>query len=146
MATIKSCTDLKQSKILSEILSHESADMCYKCIEDDPYDIVCKPYSKWKEEYKGLLVRGDANVIPCWSLAALLDVMRIFTTPTAFSVNLSTPSLTKTKNGYKLTYTGDYTPMINNELGVEAPIESIADNSVDACVEAIIKLHEQKLL
>jgi len=75
MATIKSYTDIEQSKKLAEILPTESADMCYKCIEDDPYDIVCKPYSEWKEEYKGLLVRGDANVIPCWSLAALLQVL-----------------------------------------------------------------------
>lgn len=75
MATIKSYTDLQQSKQLADILPLESADMCYKCIEDAPYDVICRPYSSWKEEYIGLLVRGDANVIPCWSLAALLDIL-----------------------------------------------------------------------
>lgn len=72
---METITNIEQSKKLAEILPLESADMCYKCVEDDPYDIVCKPYSEWKEEYKGLLVRGDANVIPCWSLAALLNVI-----------------------------------------------------------------------
>lgn len=72
---MKSYTDIEQAKKLRKILPLESADMCYKCIEDDPYDIVCKPYSEWKEEYKGLLIRGDANVIPAWSLTALLSVL-----------------------------------------------------------------------
>ena len=73
MATIKSHTDLPQSKVLAEFLPLESADMCFKCLDEDPYDIVCKPYSEWKEEYKGLLINGDADVIPCWSLAALSE-------------------------------------------------------------------------
>jgi hypothetical protein len=73
-------------------------------------------------------------------------VLRVFTTPTAFSVKVSTPSLIKTENGYKLTYTGDYTPMINNKLDIEAPIESVADNAIDACVAMIEKLDELNLL
>ena len=40
---MKSYTDLEQSKKLAEILPLESADMCYKCLEDDPYDIVIRP-------------------------------------------------------------------------------------------------------
>lgn len=75
MATIKSCTDIDQSRKLADILSPESADMCYKCIEDDPYDVVLCPYSEWKEEYKGLLVNKEVDVIPCWSLTALLEVL-----------------------------------------------------------------------
>lgn len=75
MATIKSCTDIDQSRKLAEILSPESADMCYKCIEDDPYDVVLRPFSEWREEYKGLLVNKEVDVIPCWSLTALLEVL-----------------------------------------------------------------------
>ena len=75
MAAIKNYTDLSQSKVLSQILPHETADMCYKCIEEDPYDVVLRPYSEWKEEYKGLLVNKEVDVIPCWSFTALLEVL-----------------------------------------------------------------------
>lgn len=132
MATIKSYTTLEQSKKLAEILPLESADMCYKCIENDPYDIVCKPYSEWKEEYKGLLVRGDANVIPCWSLAVLLDVL-----PDNYidvDDTIKHPSLMKTKDShYMVIYSAfQYTSLYNNPI--------------DACVSMIEKLHRLNLL
>ena len=117
---MKSYTDLEQSRKLAEFLLLESADMCYKCIEDDPYDIVCKPYSEWKKEYKGLLIRGDANVIPCWSLAALLDV-------------LPYPSLHKTYLGWRC---DSY-----NKEGTTCEIGEDKNNSVDACVAMIEKLY-----
>lgn len=66
MATIKSHTDLEQSKKLSKMLPLESADSYYSW-HDERYYIVNKdcpyPYSL-KEK------------IPCWSLAVLLDVMK----------------------------------------------------------------------
>ena len=58
MATIKSCTDLKQSKILSKILPPESADMHY---EDD---ISVEFGHGWHPQH-----------IPCWSLAALINLL-----------------------------------------------------------------------
>jgi len=121
MATIKSYTDIEQSKKLSEILPLESADMCYKCIEDDPYDIVCKPYSEWKEEYKGLLIRGDANVIPCWSLAALINVL-------------------PNENMLVKTTYGEYYCLAKDIMTKHY------DNPIDACVKLILKLHELNLL
>ena len=36
--------------------------------------------------------------------------------------------------------------MINNELDVESPIESVGDNAVDCCVAMIEKLNELKML
>ena len=72
---MKSYTDIEQSKRLAEFLPLESADMCYKCIGEDPYDVILRPYSEWKEEYKGLLVGKEVDVIPCWSLAALLALI-----------------------------------------------------------------------
>ena len=144
MATIKFCTDIEQSRKLAEILPHESADMWYSYFGNPKYN----PTIAYKgHQYCLCQIRiSRLNDIPCWSLTALLNVLRIFTMPTAFSVKVSTPSLIKTENGYKLTYTGDYTPMINNELDVEAPIESIAENAVDACVTMVEKLHELKML
>ena len=61
---MKSYTDLEQSRKLSKILPRESADICYKCIGEDPYDVVLRPYSEWKEEYKGLLVAKEVDVVP----------------------------------------------------------------------------------
>ena len=58
MATIKSYSDLQQSKKLSEILPLESADMYY---EDD---ISVEFGHGWHSQH-----------IPCWSLAALLGVL-----------------------------------------------------------------------
>ena len=130
---MKSYTDIEQSKKLAEILSLESADMYY------PYNGI----ETYPEVKNGLETK---TALYCWSLAALLGVLRAFTIPTAFSVKVSTPSLIKTENGYKLTYTGDYTPMINNGLNIEAPIESVSDNAIDCCVNMIMKLHELKML
>ena len=70
MATIKSYTDLKQSKKLAEILPLESADMYWsfgniKFMDDD---------------YEPNVVQH----IPCWSLAALLEVIKIYTMQTTY--------------------------------------------------------------
>jgi len=132
MTTTKSYTSLEQSRKLAEILPLESADMCYKCLDEDPYDIVCKPYSEWKEEYKGLLIRGNANVIPCWSLAALLDIL-----PDNYidvDDTIKHPSLMKTEDGrYMVIYSDfQYTLLYNYP--------------VNACVEMILKLHKLNLL
>lgn len=69
-------TSISQNKKLVELgLNPNSADMCYKCLEDDPYDIVVRPYSDWKEQYKCLLISKDAKVLPCWSVGALEDIL-----------------------------------------------------------------------
>ena len=64
MTTIKSYSDLQQSKKLAEILPLESADMRYG--NEDPYKITI---GKWKDN------EHDEDDIPCWSLAALLGVL-----------------------------------------------------------------------
>ena len=70
MATIKSYTDIEQSKVLAEILPLDSADYFYKyCIghyNSIYYRLETYPYNKG----------GNKNHdIPCWSLAALLDIL-----------------------------------------------------------------------
>lgn len=64
MATIKSYTDLQQSKKLAEILPIESADMCIN--STNPYMIFTeiRPIEGFDEEHD-----------PCWSLATLLDII-----------------------------------------------------------------------
>ena len=63
MATIKSYSDLQQSKKLAEILPLESADMCY--IAHSELIGIHEPFYK----------KIDKNDIPCWSLAALLGIL-----------------------------------------------------------------------
>ena len=133
---MKSYTDLEQSKKLTNILPLESADMCwYLATKGNPKTMFNEGYNEY----------GDFE-LPCWSLTALFGVLQIYTTPTAFSTNISVPSLTKTKNGYSITYVGDYRIMESNNNDIESPIEIIADNAIDACVEMIEKLHKLKML
>ncbi len=127
MATIKSFTDLEQSKELAKIISPESADMCYKCLGEDPYDVVLRPYSEWKEEYKGLLVDKEVDVIPCWSLTALLSVLP--------RIDIEKEICSDDTYDYRVkAYIGD------------GYIGDWFDSPIDACVTMIICLHEQKLL
>jgi hypothetical protein len=60
MTTIKSYTDLQQSKKLAEILPLESADMYYPCEGVSP---------------KFGVALSISDNIPCWSLASLLSVL-----------------------------------------------------------------------
>jgi hypothetical protein len=74
MATIKSYTDLEQSRKLAEILPLESADMKWFFWKSD-IDVPKFPtfgYSKdAAENYKST----EAVYLPCWSLSALLELM-----------------------------------------------------------------------
>ncbi len=84
MSTIKSYTDLDQSKKLAEILPLESADMWYQYT-----GISIKDGSK-KPIYFPMVIRDceSDEDIPCWSLVALLGV-------------LSYPSLYKIFSGWR---------------------------------------------
>ena len=64
MATIKSYTDLEQSKKLAEILPLESADMYY--INGSVGKIHI---GEWRNNVH------DEDDLPCWSLTALLGVL-----------------------------------------------------------------------
>ena len=65
MATIKSYTNLQQSKKLAKILPLESADIYwYIAIKGNPKAMLNEGYNKY----------GDFE-LPCWSLAALLSVL-----------------------------------------------------------------------
>lgn len=120
MAKIKSYTDFPQSEALSKILSHESADMWYhghgSPLESD------RVYDEEPASYHSAFPQWDK---PCWSLTALLEVL-----PYGYS-----SILTKSFNGK------DYYCEIDGK-----PLETMADNPVDACVEMIIKLKELNLL
>ena len=123
MATIKSYTDLSQSKKLAEILPIETADQTWERIA------ICGTNFNVPE---GLQYRHNGDMlfsfysgigIPCWSLAALLSVL---------------PKQTRLlKSATDATY---------HCACRKGNIDKWFDNSVDACYEMIIRLHELKLL
>ena len=118
MATIKSYTDIEQSRKLAEILPLESADMIWA----NDNDVIVVPYD--------LVTRENVlhDFIPCWSLAALLGV-------------LDYPQLSKDKLGsVKIGWMVSVYP---NDCRYDSCWH---DNPIDACVEIIIKLNGLKLL
>ena len=120
----KICTSIEQSKKLIELgIDRNTADMCYKCLGEDPYDLIVRPYSDWKEEYKVLLKSGDAKVYPAWSLTALLKLIpkSIISTPNPLSTNYCCRN-------------------------VEFDMEFYADNPVDAVFTMVCWLLENKKL
>ena len=118
MATIKSYTDLEQSKKLAAILSPESADMCWTKYIDNG-DIT------------SLHATVNYGIVPieypCWSFAALLGVM-------------TCPNLEEYIEGV-----WDLTAFTDNTLKTPIEIQDCKD-PVDACVAMIEKLHELKML
>ena len=128
---MKSYTDLEQSKKLAKILPLESADMTYVAI-------VISGESKmiingWKLKVgldsaikENLFSYRNGYVIPCWSLAALLNVL---------------PKIVRLIGKQK-----DWScECINNHIVTFSGFGK-ADNPIDACYKTIIKLKERKLI
>lgn len=131
METIKSYTDIERSKVLAEILPLDSADYFYKyCIghyNSIYYRLETYPYNKG----------GNKNHdIPCWSLAALLNVLpKIYYPVKDHKTDLI---LGKPKDKWCLLY-WDTTGMQHGE-------ETLGDNPVDACADMIVKLKEKNMI
>lgn len=129
MATIKSYTDIEQAKKLAEILPLESADAKYGYIApyeysdrmyDEGYDEIPYPIAFIKKDYSNFFVEEYDGELPCWSLAALLNVL---------------PSAT-------LDSSDDY----HYRIHCMERFTEWYDNAIDACYEMILKLHELKKL
>ena len=121
MSTIKSYTDLQQSKKLAEILPLKSADMHWKLGVIDT--IVIDDNGDFRK-YRS---------IPAWSLAALLDILSKWAecVNEAGIAELSYEKVTK---------------WCVSMLNCGKIKDCYADNPVDACYEMILKLHELNLL
>ena len=127
---MKSYTDIDQSKKLAKVLPLESADMYYT-----------PPLVKGHTAYIPHLKRrfpidwDIEKAIPCWSLAALR--------------NLLPPAIKPNKDSYLFeshnTFDNSWVYRYYNEDGASY-LYCKNTNEVDACVAMIIKLHEQKLL
>ena len=124
MATIKSFTDIEQSKKLAKILPLESADMYWSTTLNTPV-----PYLATKLEHQ--LYKEGANLIPCWSLTALLGVLPI--------LDNRSPVMSKT-------FDGKYRVIYHSTAYEKAIYTEDFDNPVDACYEMVLKLNELKML
>ena len=117
IVTIKSYTDIEQSRKLAEILPLESADYCWG-IDDETLHYNNSPYPcAWKD------YTCKEYYIPCWSLAALFSILHDYTLQT-------------NTDGTVFVVCESKKPMISDAC----------DNPVDACYEMILKLNELKML
>ena len=105
---MKSHTDLPQSKKLAEFLPIESSDMFYTLIDQGLYLEVKQGIEPSKDD------------IPCWSLAALLNIIPFVT-------------IMKDEEGWYGECENGTVTSWNIEL-------------VDACVKMIEELHKQNLI
>ena len=127
---MKSYTDLEQSKKLSEILPAESADMVY--IKHSSSD---NPVWEFNEDFPPMILGNipisemTVEVLPCWSLTALLDVL-----PLEVSFNKQTDGVDTYY--YIASCDARYCDVYSHRH----------INIVDACYETIVKLKELNLL
>ena len=132
---MKAFTDLEQSKKLAKILSIESADMCWcnKSIKGvnyvDNFSANLYTVKEMKDVFDTALNGWDKywELIPCWSLAALVNILR-----KDFEVCII---------GYEKAWKCHVT---NRKTLVTDWL--LADNPIDCCYEMILKLHELKML
>ena len=119
----KAFTSLEQSRKLAEILPLETADMRYAPFGDThPWFCDCH-----------LLEKG---AIPCWSLAALITIL-----PVSCDDGQHCFALINCNPNDATEWLCCYEDCKGDLLN-----ECYADNSIDACVDLILKLHELKLL
>lgn len=127
MATIKSFTDIPQSKKLAEILPLESADNVIVSfgsregnktlvMPKETLDVFRTPFTDIR------------NTVPCWSLAALLNIIPGGQVNRMANSDKWEASSWNDSDFEPVYYVEDY------------------DNPVDACYEMILKLHELNLL
>lgn len=145
MATIKSYTDIEQSKKLTEILPLESADMTL--LHKEPYEtsdskfdglheVLCIQFIKYdkptyRKKYRNI------SYFPCWSLAALLSLIPQELFDGEYIINITEGC----DNKWIITY-DHYKNRNHSYYGLSTG----ADNPVDACYEIILKLNELNLL
>ena len=121
---LKAFTDIEQSKKLAEILPLESADMRYAPFGD------IHPWV-WDGEVK-LLEKGS---IPCWSLAALLQIIpKDIEGLNRLRIDIDNVDFSIWYDDLKGYGVNDKLP----DITLKEPI--------DACYEMVLKLHESKLL
>jgi len=138
MSTIKSYTDLEQSKALVKILPIESANMCWYI--DDNNIPTHTPDNGF--------YRQDKNHLPCWSFAALLKALSTLldAMPKDESIECSISfSYYNSKGEYIKKWLCAFEK--EGETTDDYIIETFdGDNPVDACYQMVIRLKEMNLI
>jgi hypothetical protein len=134
MATIKSYTDISQSRKLAEILSVESADQSYIRVAIAGDNLTIPEEMQYKHNGDMPFVLCNGVGIPCWSLAALLSII-----PYNVSFN-------KAVHRFKMVKFPNHWECYHENFGIVSTEIFKADNPVDVCYEMIIKLKELNLL
>jgi hypothetical protein len=133
----KAYTSLKQSKKLAEILPHDTADGTWKRVVIAGCNLDVPEEQQYFHDGDTPFMYYSGIGIPSWSLAALLDILE---------------SEIDGEEGetYKLNIEKDGTwwnVWYREQYDEANPIEiKSTEKLIDACVEMIIKLNEQKLL
>ena len=139
---MKAFTNIDQSKKLAEILPIESADHHYvRKVTDfmgNPVDgeWSTPKYGNPNSKYANYMVQNFTTyeTIPCWSLAALIDVL-----PLGVEIN-------NISDGHKIYY---YVKIYMKEIYIKSMGKEIFlsterhENLVDACYEMILKLKQR---
>ena len=124
---MKSYTNIEESKKLAEILSPESADMCWG---------ICDETLKW-ETFPYLMpwrnYTAKEYYLPCWSLAALLNIL-----PHCIDegYDLVFGKLSDNKGWY----------VMYDDVDHFTKFYVTNSNLIDACVEMVLKLKERNLI
>ena len=150
MATIKSFTDLEQSKKLAEILPLESADMAYiwHATSDNPifrFDGDMPPMVLKDVPISEI----TADTLPCWSLAILLAILpNEIVTDDRFAECHYQIHIRKYDGGDNTTL---YQIAYGNDRGLSGSWHDMIntgekENLVDCCVQMILTLHKFKML
>ena len=129
---MKAYTDIDQSKKLAEILPIESADMYYFTIIRD------YPYSQGKIKTIAKIMDGSFSSdydTPCWSLAPLRDCL-----PSGISID-GILYVFESHNTFDNEWVYEY-----KFEDISAPLYSKSSNEIDAAVEMIIQLKENKMI
>ena len=141
--TIKSYTDLEQSKALVKILPIESADMCF-VNDGTAIKIDANSYNVRKHMWKG----GGVQLIPCWSLASLLKALSTLldAMPKDESIECSISfGYYNSKGEYIKKWLCAFEK--EGETTDDYIIETFdGDNPVDACYQMVIRLKEMNLI
>jgi len=160
---MKSYTDIEQSHKLVEILPLESADMCLTFVNnvwnpvwgkaDDIYQLQkdCYEPDYTKDDYIDI-DEFEPKVVPCWSLAALMDMLPSeFTvkgkyTETTYKIHIRKYALTKDVDLHQIAY-GNYKIYEDGSSSWKDMINTgEKENLIDAAFQMICWLKENKKL
>ena len=136
---MKAFTDLEQSKKLIKILPLESADMGYiPSAEDDDGNTL------YTADFKSEFI-FDEDCTPCWSLAALIDILPVDLCGYNDHYFLEISKMGDASKPNEVRYYRHRKDIDWANYSRITHISHTSENLVDACVNMIITLHEHKL-